>query len=53
MPPKNKQEIRNDIRVNSTVYTFYTGKGGEGEIGPERRLEGQQFTKLGPKYRHD
>jgi hypothetical protein len=40
------------------VYKFglciliHTGKGGEGDIEPERRLEGQQFTKLGRKYQH-
>jgi hypothetical protein len=28
-----------------------TGKGGRDK--PERRLEGQQFTKLGRKYQHD
>ena len=37
-----------------TLYTFFilihTGKGLRG--GPERRLEGQQFTKLGQKYQH-
>jgi hypothetical protein len=27
------------------------GRGGEGK--PERRLEGQKFTKLGRKYQHD
>ncbi len=37
------------------VYTVYlgTGKGGGGRVEPERRLEGQQLTKLGPKYQHD
>jgi hypothetical protein len=30
---------------------IHTGKGGE--VEPERRLEGQQVTKLGRKYRHD
>jgi hypothetical protein len=35
------------------VYTLHihTGMGGGGE--PERKLEGQQFTKLGRKYQHD
>ncbi len=28
-----------------TVYLFTQGRGGEGESYPERRLEGQQFTK--------
>jgi hypothetical protein len=34
------------------ILNFDTGKGGGGEGGvePERRLEGQQFTKLGRKY---
>ncbi len=31
---------------------IYTGKGG-GRVETERRLEGQQFTKLGRKYQHD
>jgi hypothetical protein len=41
-----------------TVYVYsifiHTGKGkrGEGRVEPERRLGGQQFTKLGRKY-HD
>jgi hypothetical protein len=32
-----------------SVYSIfiYTGKGGRGRVDPERRLEGQQFTKLG------
>ena len=30
---------------------IHTGKGGR--VEPERRLEGQQFTKLGRKYQHD
>jgi hypothetical protein len=37
-----------------TVYLFTQGRGGGGRIvEPERRLEGQQFTKLGRKYKHD
>jgi hypothetical protein len=28
------------------------GRGGGG-VEPERRLEGQQFTKLGRKYKHN
>ncbi len=39
-----------------TVYLFTQGRGeggGEGVIvEPERRLEGQEFTKLGRKYQH-
>jgi hypothetical protein len=31
---------------------FKRGKGGGG-VEPERRLEEQQFTKLGRKYQHD
>jgi hypothetical protein len=39
------------------VYTYFivihTGKGVRGgRVEPERRLEGQQFTKLGQKYQH-
>jgi hypothetical protein len=39
-----------------TVYVYtsiliQTGKGGR--VEPERRLEGQKFTKLGRKYQHD
>jgi hypothetical protein len=33
------------------VYTYLPGKGGRFES--ERRLEGQQFTKLGRKYQQD
>jgi hypothetical protein len=39
------------IRVYSIL--IHTGKGGRGESEPERRLEEQQFTKLGRKYQHD
>jgi hypothetical protein len=35
------------------IMYFDTGKGEEGGVEPERRLEGQQFTKLGRKYQHD
>jgi hypothetical protein len=35
-----------------TVYLFTQG-GRKGGDEPERRLEGQQFTKLGQKYQHD
>jgi hypothetical protein len=38
------------IRVYSIL--IHTGGGG-GRIEPERRLEEQQFTKLGRKYHHD
>ncbi len=36
-----------------TVYLFIKGRGERGRCEPERRLEKQQFTKLGRKYRHD
>jgi hypothetical protein len=36
-----------------TVYLLTQGRGGRGRVEPERRLEGQQFTKLGRKYQHD
>ncbi len=41
-----------------TVYAcisilIHIGKGDGGRIEPERRSEGQQFTKLGRKYQHD
>jgi hypothetical protein len=40
------------ICIYSTL--IHTGKGGsEGRVKPERRGEGQQFTKLGRKYQHD
>jgi hypothetical protein len=40
------------------VYRYsiliHTGRGGSrGRVEPERRGEGQQFTKLGRKYQHD
>jgi hypothetical protein len=35
-----------------TVYLFAQERGGGG-TEPERRREGQQFTKLGKKYQHD
>jgi hypothetical protein len=34
-----------------TVYLFTQGRW-EGEVEPERRLKGQQFTKLGRKYQY-
>jgi hypothetical protein len=36
-----------------TVYLFTQGRRGGGRVKPERRGEGQQFTKLGRKYQHD
>jgi hypothetical protein len=39
---------------NEFVYTVYLlTQGGWGGVEPERRLERQQFTKLGRKYQHD
>ncbi len=35
------------------VYTVYLFTKGRGRVEPERRLEWQQFTKLGRKYQHD
>jgi hypothetical protein len=32
-----------------TVYLFTDGRGEGGRVKPERRGEGQQFTKLGQK----
>jgi hypothetical protein len=32
---------------------IHKGKGGGVRVEPERRREGQQFTKLGRKYQHD
>ncbi len=35
-------------------YNLFTQEGGEGgRVEPERRLKGQQFTKLDRKYQHD
>ncbi len=34
------------------VYTVYLFTRGGGRVEPERRLEGQQVTKLGRKYQH-
>ncbi len=43
--------------LHTVQYTcsilIHLGKGGGGSVEPERRLEGQQFTKLGRKYQHD
>ena len=46
-------EVQNPIHTVYVyiVYLFTQGRGGE--IEPEGRLEGQQFTKLGRKYQHD
>jgi hypothetical protein len=39
------------IRVHS--IHIHTGRGEGGRVEPVRRLQGQQFTKLGWKYQHD
>ncbi len=49
--PHTSPPLTHCIRVYSIL--IHTGKGGRGESQPERRLEGQQFTKLGRKYQHD
>ena len=35
------------------IYCTLTQGRGGGRVEPQRRLEGQQFTKLGRKYQHD
>jgi hypothetical protein len=35
------------------IVCLYCEGGGVWRVEPERRLEGQQFTKLGRKYQHD
>ncbi len=37
--------------LNTVLYLFT--QGAEGRVEPERRLEWQQFKKLGRKYQHD
>jgi hypothetical protein len=45
---------KKEFHRNRTVPFFTQGReGGLGRVEPERRLEGQQFTKLGPKIPHD
>jgi hypothetical protein len=39
------------IRVYNILFT--QGRGEEGIVEPERRLEGQQVSKLGGKHQHD
>ncbi len=41
------------IFIYSTSIFLHTGKGEGGRVEPERRLEGQQLTKLIRKYQHD
>ncbi len=52
----NRTQHPHPLPDTLSVYILYfdTGKGrGGGRVEPERRLEGQQFTKLGRKYQHD
>ncbi len=49
----NPPPLTYGVRVYSTVYLFTQGRGEGGRVEPERRLEGQQITKLGLKYQHD
>jgi hypothetical protein len=54
-------EVQNPIPAPPPPYALYTciqytyshREGGRGTVEPERRGEGQQFTKLGRKYQHD
>jgi hypothetical protein len=42
--------------INKEIFiNIHKGKRvtGGGRVEPERRLDGQQFTKLGRKYQHD
>ncbi len=41
------------ILYTCMLCTYSHREGGRGGDEPERRLEGQQFTKLGRKYQHD
>jgi hypothetical protein len=51
LPGKGLCTLTHCKRVYSIL--IHTGNGGEGRVQPERRLEGQQFTKLSRKYQHD
>jgi hypothetical protein len=42
-------EAYNPIIPFPQYILIHTGKGGGGKVEPERRGEGQQFTKLGRK----
>jgi hypothetical protein len=54
-------EPQNPIPPPPPLYTLYMCiqhtyshmGGGDGRVKPEKRLEGQQFTKLGRKYQLD
>ncbi len=41
------------ISEYTVQFTYWYREGGRVEIEPKRRLEGQQFTKLGRKFQHD
>jgi hypothetical protein len=53
---KDKTDRRH-CKMSSKKELFYKGTLWQveegGRVEPERRLEGQQFTKLGRKYQHD
>ncbi len=44
--------LQQDSTPPTLLWHREWGRGG-GRVEPERRLEGQQFTKLGRKYQHD
>ncbi len=46
-------EAQNPIPPLLPYTLIHTGKGGGGRVEPERKVEGQQFTKLGRKYHRD
>ncbi len=50
-PEPHTLPLTHCIRVYSICV--WVGGGGGGELNHWRRLEGQQFTKLGRKYQHD
>ncbi len=51
----NRTQHPHPLPAPHCVYMLYfdSGKGEGGRDEPERRLKGQQFTKLGLKYPHD
>jgi hypothetical protein len=46
-------EAQNPIPPLLPYTLIHTGKSGGVRVEPERKVEGQQFTKLGRKYHHD
>ncbi len=49
----NKYLLLKRIAVHTlSVFTVLWHREGGGRVEPERRLEGQQFTKLSRKYQH-